>query len=90
MLSGPIAVENISCNIHRLLFITLCSTTQSLQIASSQGQNAFSYAPEIQKGINAASRAVALLKIEPKLRDPEQPAVEQFVSKLYTTFDVMR
>lgn len=65
------------------LFNKLRSTTQSLQIASNQAQNAFAYAPEIQKGINAASRAVALLNTQPKLKDPEVPAVEPFVSKLY-------
>lgn len=68
------------------LFIILCSTTQALQIASNQGQNAFAYAPDIQKGVNAASRVVAFLRIQPKLKDPEDPAEEPFVSKLYTTF----
>ncbi|XP_026327134.1 phosphatidylcholine translocator ABCB4-like isoform X2 [Hyposmocoma kahamanoa] len=62
-------------------------TTQSLQIASSQGQNAFAYAPEIQKGINAASRAVALLNTRPKLKDPEVPAADPFVSDGQASFN---
>lgn len=55
------------------------STTQSLQMASGQAQNAFTFAPEFQKGINAASRIVALLNTKPLICDPDIPIVTPFV-----------
>ncbi|XP_026736582.1 multidrug resistance protein 1B-like isoform X2 [Trichoplusia ni] len=56
-------------------------TTQSLQMASGQAQNAFTFAPEFQKGINAASRIVALLNTKPLICDPDIPIVTPFKSK---------
>ncbi|CAB3261602.1 unnamed protein product [Arctia plantaginis] len=54
-------------------------TTQSLQMASGQAQNAFTFAPEFQKGIAAASRIIALLNMRATILDPEVPAVAPFV-----------
>ncbi|KAJ8731260.1 hypothetical protein PYW07_004424 [Mythimna separata] len=56
-------------------------TTQSLQIASGQAQNAFTFAPEFQKGVSAASRIVALLNSKPQIYDPIVPLVSPFKSK---------
>ncbi|CAH0585608.1 unnamed protein product [Chrysodeixis includens] len=56
-------------------------TTQSLQMASGQAQNAFTFAPEFQKGINAASRIVALLNTKPLISDPATPIITPFISK---------
>lgn len=55
-------------------------TTQSLQMASGQAQNAFTYAPEFEKGVGAASRIVSLLESKPKICDPVVPLVSPFVS----------
>lgn len=49
-------------------------------MASGQAQNAFTFAPDFQKGINAASRIVALFNAKPKIVDPDSPAVVGFVS----------
>ncbi|XP_045448212.1 ATP-dependent translocase ABCB1-like [Melitaea cinxia] len=51
--------------------------TQALQLASSQAQNAFAYAPDFQKGNKAATRIIELLKTKPKITNPDKP-VESF------------
>ncbi|CAH2096059.1 unnamed protein product [Euphydryas editha] len=51
--------------------------TQALQMASSQAQNAFAYAPDFQKGTKAATRILDLLKTKPKVTNPD-PSVENF------------
>lgn len=49
-------------------------------MAAGQAQNAFTFAPEFQKGIAAASRIIALLNTKATISDPELPAVDPFVS----------
>ncbi|XP_063892019.1 ATP-dependent translocase ABCB1 isoform X1 [Helicoverpa armigera] len=56
-------------------------TTQSLQMASGQAQNAFTFAPEFQKGVSAASRIVALLETKPQICDPATPVITPFRPK---------
>ncbi|XP_075977925.1 ATP-dependent translocase ABCB1-like [Anticarsia gemmatalis] len=56
-------------------------TTQSLQLASIQAQNAFMFVPDIQRGVAAASRIMALLNSKPTIYDPASPAVTPFVAK---------
>ncbi|XP_047503247.1 ATP-dependent translocase ABCB1-like isoform X5 [Pieris napi] len=45
--------------------------TQSLQMASNQAQNAFAYAPDFHRGVNAAARIKQLLDTKPTIQDPE-------------------
>ncbi|CAK1551198.1 unnamed protein product [Leptosia nina] len=56
-------------------------STQSLQMASNQAQNAFAYVPDFQRGVNAATRILNMLKSKPIITDPENPDVTNFVSK---------
>ncbi|XP_028161699.1 multidrug resistance protein 1A-like [Ostrinia furnacalis] len=53
-------------------------TTQSLQMASGQAQNAFTFAPDFQRGIDAASRIIQFLNTESKIADPAAPAITDF------------
>ncbi|CAG9561784.1 unnamed protein product [Danaus chrysippus] len=64
-------------------------TTQSLQMASSQAQSAFAYAPDFRRGINAAARIVDLINMKPTIIDPEDP-IRNFVSKGNASFDQVR
>nr|XP_032517741.1 ATP-dependent translocase ABCB1-like isoform X2 [Danaus plexippus plexippus] len=64
-------------------------TTQSLQMASSQAQSAFAYAPDFQRGINAAARIVNLINMKPTIVDPEEPT-RNFVSKGNACFEQVR
>lgn len=52
-------------------------------MASGQAQNAFTFAPDFQRGMDAASRIVQFLNMKPKITDPEVPAVTEFVRPLY-------
>ncbi|KAL0883026.1 hypothetical protein ABMA27_016507 [Loxostege sticticalis] len=61
-------------------------TTQSLQMASGQAQNAFTFAPDFQRGMDAASRIVQFLNTKPKITDPEVPAVTEFKSSGEASF----
>ncbi|KAF9421163.1 hypothetical protein HW555_002875 [Spodoptera exigua] len=56
-------------------------TTQSLQMASGQMQNAFTFTPELEKGVSAATRITALLESKPQICDPVTPLVFPFKSK---------
>ncbi|XP_047533068.1 ATP-dependent translocase ABCB1-like [Vanessa atalanta] len=47
--------------------------TQALQMASSQVQNAFAYAPDFQKGTKAAARILELLNTKPLIMNPDKP-----------------
>ncbi|XP_046965821.1 ATP-dependent translocase ABCB1-like [Vanessa cardui] len=47
--------------------------TQALQMASSQVQNAFAYAPDFQKGTKAAARILELLNTKPLITNPDKP-----------------
>ncbi|XP_050351148.1 ATP-dependent translocase ABCB1-like [Nymphalis io] len=47
--------------------------TQALQMASSQVQNAFAYAPDFQKGTKAAARILELLNTKPLITNPDEP-----------------
>ncbi|RVE50884.1 hypothetical protein evm_004451 [Chilo suppressalis] len=51
-------------------------TTQSLQMASGQAQNAFTFAPDFHKGITAASRILEFLKSKSQIVDPEKPITD--------------
>lgn len=62
--------------------IIFLRATQSLQVASNQAQNACAYAPDFQRGANAAARINQLLKIKPEIRDPEAPEFINVVSIL--------
>ncbi|XP_073956330.1 ATP-dependent translocase ABCB1-like isoform X2 [Choristoneura fumiferana] len=53
-------------------------TTQSLQMAAGESQNAFATAPDFQKGAAAAARVAELLAMEPTITDPPQPVVTDF------------
>ncbi|XP_045498397.1 multidrug resistance protein homolog 65-like isoform X2 [Colias croceus] len=61
-------------------------TTQSLQMASNQAQNAFTYAPDFQRGVRAASRIIDLLNTKPKVLDPNVPAIDHFEACGEATF----
>ncbi|XP_022813968.1 multidrug resistance protein 1B-like [Spodoptera litura] len=56
-------------------------TTQSLQMASGQAQNAFTFTPEFEKGVSAATRITVLLESKPEISDPATPLVSPFKSK---------
>ncbi|XP_038210088.1 ATP-dependent translocase ABCB1-like [Zerene cesonia] len=60
-------------------------TTQSLQMASNQAQNAFTYAPDFQRGVRAASRIIDLLNTKPKILDPNT-AIDHFEALGEVTF----
>ncbi|GBP59400.1 Multidrug resistance protein 1 [Eumeta japonica] len=51
---------------------------QALLMGTSSAAQAFAFAPNFQKGINAAGRIIALLNRKPNIVDPAQPAVEDF------------
>ncbi|GBP59395.1 Phosphatidylcholine translocator ABCB4 [Eumeta japonica] len=51
---------------------------QALLMGTSSAAQAFAFAPNFQKGINAAGRIVILLNRKPNVVDPAQPAVEEF------------
>ncbi|CAG9786836.1 unnamed protein product [Diatraea saccharalis] len=66
-------VAGLSRSMFYFINATALTTTQSLQMASGQAQNAFTFAPDFQKGIKAGSRIVEFLKIKPQIIDPENP-----------------
>ncbi|XP_061383690.1 ATP-dependent translocase ABCB1-like [Danaus plexippus] len=53
-------------------------SAQTLLMGSSSAAQAFAFAPNFQKGIKAAGRAIVILGRQSKIVDPIEPAVENF------------
>ncbi|KAJ0181234.1 hypothetical protein K1T71_003319 [Dendrolimus kikuchii] len=51
---------------------------QALLMGASSAAQAFAFAPNFQKGIEAAGRVIVLLNRESKIKDPEKPAAIDF------------
>ncbi|GBP59391.1 Multidrug resistance protein 1 [Eumeta japonica] len=51
---------------------------QALLMGSGSAAEAFAFAPNFQKGINAAGRIIMILNRKSKILDPDQPVIENF------------